>query len=237
MWLRQLFWQLVTLATAASMLYWATPAHPGIIIGSGATTASYYINEGFESGTAPTSPSTWTDVWGTYAWNYSAAPLDGTYSMSISGGSSGMCTPALTSQGTYYVTIHYKLAARPSTNNYDIIQFYSGASNVGSAGVQPDGKVYAIANAPGGSSSGTVITAGTAVYLKIKHSKGVSNGTTTIWSSTDGTTWTQEATDTDGTSNIDINALCFIGIDSSTAVYYDTLKVDPNDISDARSGH
>jgi len=194
-------------------------------------TMTYLINEGFESGTEPTG---WTHG-APNNYGYSAAPLDGTYSLQT-GSYGGAATPAVVGD-TLYVTAHFKIGTFSDGTVQTLAIYGSSNTIVAQLVVGPTGKVGAVAT--GGTlvySADGVVALNTPVYLKMMYTKGTgANATATVWTSSNGTTWTQRATSTNGTSTGQSKWIA-LGTGAVNILYWDTVKASYSNITDARSG-
>lgn len=197
----------------------------------------YSINEGFESGLDVNPTDWWND--GGVQYNYPTAGLnlDGSYCLRIS--SAGSAALGHTPAATIYSSVHLRLSALPSTETgYYLTIRDSTDTDIGLVMITVSGEIGAVAMGGTENYSTPVITANTTIYLKTKYVKGTgSNAALTVWTSTDGTTWTQRVASTNGTSTTQAEIFRLGGYALASYAYIDTLKISSVDITDARSGY
>lgn len=189
---------------------------------------SYLVDEGFEAYDAENDPPTgWTVISGTQTWysTTSPAPLTGTYSWS----SEAKATyPLGTSYTDLYMAAKVYLGGSGTRYPFQISPFSNGSAR---------GTVYLLSGgrmcvkAYGGTedcSDNDVYTDGDTLYLKAHFVSGSGlDASITLWSSTDGSTWTEQAKSEDGTytGNWTYPVMGSIGL------IYDEVRINDADIN------
>lgn len=201
---------------------------------------SYLLSENFTTGSAP---SGWTTATG-LVYNYTAgdaAPMEGDYSFAVDGSLSGSSitgySATFTASGDVYAACRYYYSTESAGDNIITFGFADAASN-SLAYFQQD----VANNLDGVSTGGTsvsnfyALTIDTPIYIKIRYQKGTTEPATsaiiTFWTSSDGSTWTQEGQITNGTNTADAVKLVFRASSSCDGQrVYDRVRVSTNDIN------
>ena len=167
-------------------------------------TVTYLINEGFEGTGFPT--ESFNSAAGAPAgldYDYTADALSGSKSLYADYVNTVMSleTNVFASSTTLYVGAKIKPKTIGGTNQQGFIVFYDVNNIRGSVFLWISGAVSA---SPSGgtivTSSAGVLQVDTTVYLKVRAVSGTgSNSTMTVWTSTDGTLWTERAHSSNGT--------------------------------------
>lgn len=171
---------------------------------------------------------TWTNYDTAPDWNYSAAPLQGTYSAEM-GGASVAFWKDVTGASEYYVAFMFNI--HNVTDDTSPVQFRDSGGNILCQTYIGSGAIGA--RQAGGTNSTTIaISLDTTYYVKLRGKAGSgANAECQIYLSTNGTTWTSTQTSTDGTWTANIEKLVFQGRASVTPEVVDDIRLYTGDIS------
>lgn len=191
--------------------------------------AGFVICEGFEGTGTPTN---WTTSGSTFNFDATTTPIDGSqYATADYNTSSGYISipisPAMTD-----VYMGFKLRVRnlPTSSN-DIFEFRGASSYSSYITLRSTGTVQASTSGGAGGSITAAISANTTVFIKLYHHVGSSVDTSlTIWTSPDGTTWTQKSTSTNGNNYQQIAYMRFY-TDIGNNYDIDTVKIKATDFN------
>jgi len=174
----------------------------------GGATASYYIDQDFNSGSQPSGWTTTASGGGAVNWAYTPA-IEGAYSVRLSSAGTGnirMTSPVFagTSAGVY-ATAMVNFPIAPNYTHYAMR--IENSSHVSLAEAVFNGTAKLGASAVGGSASygSTTLLINTTYYIQLRYIPGTgSNATASVWLSENGVDWTQQgSTVTNGTATTD----------------------------------
>jgi hypothetical protein len=197
-----------------------------VVVGGGVPVAgaSYLHEEGFEGTGLPTGYTT-TD--GSPDYDNTTHNIVGAQSMYLTGTVS-LTSATFTAQSDVYVAFRMKVVAN-ANNNYALVCVNSGGTRLGCFGVRYNGRMTA--SVPGDPDIGTVSTlaVGSTYYIKFHYTAGTGNATVVVYSSTNGTNWTTEATRNDGTGG-NADRLSWL-TENADAYSFDDIRVSATDIN------
>lgn len=191
---------------------------------------TYLNEEGFEGTGAPTG---WgTNGTGTIDWDYATTPLAGSQSLHITGPvSGGMIAQLSRSQlNTYgfdsgksnlFCQFRYKPTTWPTSNS----SLFTINGSGGVVQINNAGRLYADLSVGGTAETvDSLFSLDTEIYLRVKITL---DGTLYVWSSTNGTDWTERISITDGTSGQtwNTNNLILPQMANSGVAVFDEVKV------------
>jgi hypothetical protein len=150
--------------------------------------------------------------------------------MSLNNGQYVTTGPEFSAASTAYVACRFKLNTAYPSGTIGFIVLYNGSTTLATYYIRSDGKLQAGST----QSSTSVITVGSETYLKVRYTAGTgSNGIATIYTSSNGSSWTQQATDTALTATLGVTKirLSSNSAGASPVFIFDTLRVSSSDIN------
>lgn len=186
---------------------------------------SYLIDEDFEGVGEPTDFTT-DDTNGTVDYDYTTGPLEGSDSLYLEY-STGLVdvTISFTSQTEFYIAGLFEFL---SLNTYDFIN----PSYRGSVRITTDGAICAEGydGTRNCSANGTISTS-TSIYIKARFVNGNPDGVVTVWTSLNGTSWTQQATSTDGQWDSAWSNVSIVSGSNNLNIKVDSLRISSDDFN------
>jgi hypothetical protein len=189
--------------------------------------ASWLLAEDFNSCTGGL-PTGWADQGGDATYSCSGAEWTVTYGTT----DDNVYSASFTETGDIYAGFKVTYPTMPSSSS-TLLHFRTPYSSRGTVEFWNDGAISA--NPSGGTSnksSDGIVSANTAIFVKVHLVKGTgANSTMTVWTSTNGTSWTQRAESTNGTNTEDWARIGFRLENTVSSVKIDNVRVDNADFN------
>lgn len=186
--------------------------------------------ERFTSGSEPASG--WSHV-GSPNYGYTTDILEGDYSVYVTNPDS-QSSASFTASDTVYITMLIKIpTALISGAGFFVIQ--NNTTSIADIRVSPNGAFTVRIGASDdryGNNGDLTFNSGTYIKMRVTAGSG-SNGIVTVWTSGDGTTWTQRVSATNGANTAQANKATWWGPGYGYPMIFDVIKISTSDIADA----
>jgi len=190
---------------------------------------SYVHCNGFET---QADDDDWTDVAGTPDYDDTTFPTEGSENMKLTATESASIV--VTARAETWITFQIR-ANDNNEGDEDVVYFYNDATLL--ATLTCNSETDWSVTAEGGTESGEDdVNINTAVwYFKLRFKQGTGvNAEFEFWACTDGTSWANNLSSTDGTSTAQVNKVVFQNTHDTEVLYFDNYMENSADITDAQ---
>jgi|GEM_PF-4672643 len=203
----------------------------GAAVTPAASSCSYVHCNGFE---AQTDDDDWTTVSGTPDFDDLSWGMEGLEGLEFPTGNNAVVSIAVTARAETWITFMLRF----NDNNEsleNLVLLYNDSTLLGTLLQEHDALIKVQAEGGTLTAGETVAAHSSIFYLKLRFKQGTgANAELEFWACTDGQTWTQNLSSTDGTSTAQVNKIVIQNTHDNEVMWIDNFMENSADITDAR---